>query len=346
MIETRAPGKLFIAGEYAVVQPGEPAVLIAVDRFIQARLIERAMALPTPNSKHVQATIDTFELLRAELGLAGREYEIEITTELESEQGVKLGLGSSAAVTVAVVDALNQFYNANLSMVDRFKIALLATLSVSPEASGGDLAACTFGGWIRYVSPDRASIVDVFRSHGVSEALSKHHWQGLQIESLPAPVDYELLVGWTGTPASTSVLVNQVRSSASLDDNSQHEHHIFLAESRGIVEAICESLRSRDDDFVPEITKARSLLQALGRRRAIDIETDRLRMLCDIAEQHGCAAKPSGAGGGDCGIVLARVRDENQEIIAEWMNHGILPLSLAPYDTIAIAGAERRQDEH
>ena len=32
MIETRAPGKLFIAGEYAVVEPGEPSVLVAVDR--------------------------------------------------------------------------------------------------------------------------------------------------------------------------------------------------------------------------------------------------------------------------------------------------------------------------
>ena len=40
MIETRAPGKLFIAGEYAVVEPGQPAVLIAVDRCITVQLTE------------------------------------------------------------------------------------------------------------------------------------------------------------------------------------------------------------------------------------------------------------------------------------------------------------------
>lgn len=30
----RAPGKLFVAGEYAVVDAGNPAILVAVDRYI------------------------------------------------------------------------------------------------------------------------------------------------------------------------------------------------------------------------------------------------------------------------------------------------------------------------
>ena len=34
MIEASAPGKLYIAGEYAVVEPGHPAILVAVDQFI------------------------------------------------------------------------------------------------------------------------------------------------------------------------------------------------------------------------------------------------------------------------------------------------------------------------
>ena len=32
-----APGKLYIAGEYAVVEPGHRAVLVALDRFITVR---------------------------------------------------------------------------------------------------------------------------------------------------------------------------------------------------------------------------------------------------------------------------------------------------------------------
>jgi mevalonate kinase len=34
MIELSVPGKLFIAGEYAVVEPGHPAIIVAVDQFI------------------------------------------------------------------------------------------------------------------------------------------------------------------------------------------------------------------------------------------------------------------------------------------------------------------------
>ena len=38
MIRAKAPGKLYIAGEYAVVEPGQPAVLVAVDRYLTVHL--------------------------------------------------------------------------------------------------------------------------------------------------------------------------------------------------------------------------------------------------------------------------------------------------------------------
>ena len=34
MIEVSAPGKLYIAGEYAVVETGHPAIIVAVDQFV------------------------------------------------------------------------------------------------------------------------------------------------------------------------------------------------------------------------------------------------------------------------------------------------------------------------
>lgn len=38
MIEVSTPGKLYIAGEYAVVEPGHPAILAAVDQFINVTI--------------------------------------------------------------------------------------------------------------------------------------------------------------------------------------------------------------------------------------------------------------------------------------------------------------------
>ena len=40
MIELSVPGKLFIAGEYAVVEPGHPAIIVAVDQFITVTVEE------------------------------------------------------------------------------------------------------------------------------------------------------------------------------------------------------------------------------------------------------------------------------------------------------------------
>lgn len=38
MIEVSAPGKLYIAGEYAVVEPGHPAIIVAIDQFISVSI--------------------------------------------------------------------------------------------------------------------------------------------------------------------------------------------------------------------------------------------------------------------------------------------------------------------
>ena len=41
-----APGKLYVAGEYAVVEPGHPAILVAVDRFLTVELEPAAHECP------------------------------------------------------------------------------------------------------------------------------------------------------------------------------------------------------------------------------------------------------------------------------------------------------------
>ncbi|MGC3558225.1 phosphomevalonate kinase, partial [Enterococcus faecalis] len=40
MIEVTTPGKLYIAGEYAVVEPGHPAIIVAVDQFVTVTVEE------------------------------------------------------------------------------------------------------------------------------------------------------------------------------------------------------------------------------------------------------------------------------------------------------------------
>lgn len=333
MIETRAPGKLFIVGEYAVVEAGEPAVLVAVDRFLRVRLTKRASPSEVgdaTDSSHVQAAIDVVDELRLERGLPGRHFDIATESDLDEADGRKYGLGSSAAVTVATIEALDHLYGLGLTAHERFRLALLATIEVSPRASGGDLAASTFGGWVRYSSPDRAALRTHRSEHGVTAAMQCEAWIGCEIEQLPTPQDFTLLVGWTGSPASTETLVGQVakRVTAPLSE--------FLASSRACVDEFCSALSSgptpgsREAAFAA-VRRARMLLQRLGEDRGIAIETAALDELCETAERYGAAAKSSGAGGGDCGIALAAPDHDIAGILREWQQNGITPLDLQVY---------------
>ena len=62
-----------------------------------------------------------------------------------------------------------------------------------------------------------------------------------------------------------------------------------------------------------------------------EIETDKLKKLCDVGEKHGGASKTSGAGGGDCGItIINKVIDKNI-IYNEWQMNDIKPLKFKIY---------------
>ncbi|MFT4295984.1 MAG: phosphomevalonate kinase, partial [Micropruina sp.] len=326
MITTRAPGKLFVAGEYAVVEPGEPAVLIAVDRYLSVELTESTgigrirsgeygpaplewtraadgvgVVVEHRPSDYVLSALALVERLRDELGIPPRYFDLQISSELDDAQGRKFGLGSSAAVTVAVIAALDEFYRLALSRTERFKLALLATVQVSPNASGGDLAACTFGGWVGYTAPDRAALRAELTRSGVSATVNSPAWAHYRTIRLAPPSTLELLVGWTGTPASTERLVDGVRHGR--DDRSAAYGRILRASGRN-VQALERALQADDAAATLGCLRtARRVLQELGELSGIVIETPALRALCDAAERCGAAGKPSGAGGGDCGIV-------------------------------------------
>lgn len=351
MITARAPGKLFVAGEYAVVEPGQPAVLVAVDRYLEVRVRESVeegvgrvhsdrypdapltwrrdagtLVVDGDARDHVAWTLRTVDRLRAEAGRPATSFDVRIGSDLEDRDGRKLGLGSSAAVVAALVAALDELHGLGLTPLQRFRLALLATVRVSPRASGGDLAASTVGGWVRYASPDRARLLQDLDGGAVSAALDSPGWEGSDLLPLPSPDELRLLVGWTGSPASTDGLVAGVRGGAGATASSED----FLTASRACVDDLVEALTG-DQSAAPDVVRrARRLLQALGAASGTTIETDRLRLLCDVAEEHGAAAKPSGAGGGDCGIALLPAGRPTAGILTGWAAHGIRHLDLSP----------------
>lgn len=352
MITVKAPGKLYIAGEYAVLEPGHPAIIVALDRFITVSVSE-AVLQGTINSRQYAETdfhwrrsgdqmifdnrdnpyhyileaIRVVETLALEMGRPLKIYDLDINSQLEDQGGRKYGLGSSAAVTVATVKALCQFYELPLSRMDFFKLAAIAHFNVQGNGSLGDIAASVFGGWIAYSTFDKDWLRTVLQNNTFGEILASE-WPGLKIELLHVPNELELLIGWTGSPASTSRLVDKI-TIAKFAEHEQYQH--FLAESQKCVQQMINGIRNHQLPIVKaEIRRNRQLIKDLGFFSGVTIETPALEELCRIAEDCGGAAKPSGAGGGDCGIVLTDHTVDQARLISAWNQQQIttLPLSV------------------
>ncbi|MFD1466222.1 phosphomevalonate kinase [Lapidilactobacillus mulanensis] len=354
MITVKAPGKLYIAGEYAVLEPGHPAILVALDRFITVTVSE-AEVQGTINSQQYAETdfhwrrqgdqmvfdnrdnpfhyilegIRVVETLALELGKPLRIYDLNINSQLEDNGGRKFGLGSSAAVTVATVKALSEFYQLNLSRLDIFKLAAIAHFNIQGNGSLGDIAASVFGGWLAFSTFDKDWLRTVLKNDTLGEVLASD-WPGLKIEILHVPDELELLIGWTGSPASTSRLVDKITIAKFAKKNQYQE---FLLQSQKCVQSIIAGIRAQNLAVVKSgIRENRVILRQLGAFSGVNIETPALKELCQIAENCGGAAKFSGAGGGDCGIVITDRYVDQARLISEWGQHQITTLPLSVYD--------------
>ncbi len=348
MTTVRIPGKLYLAGEYAVTHPGQPAVIIAVDRFLELTvseattsngsfysegytdtplLIGRKKDRPElPSSfELIQQTLQLIERYIQELGKAIRPYDLYLRTDLE-RHGQKIGLGSSGAVTVALVQGLLKWSDLPTSPLLVYKLAALAHLALGSHGSLGDLAACSFTGCIRYHSPNRQAIRNLYENNSSLLATIRAPWPELSIERLPFPANSHLLVGWTKQPAATEQLIRQPKP---LTDQQLSR---FLATSRGCVDQLVQGLKEQNHSAMADaFTSNRALLQLFAKQRQMIIETPMLKMLCDCAEKFDAAGKTSGAGGGDCGIALVHDKTTINAIKQCWQQAGITPLNLAIY---------------
>jgi phosphomevalonate kinase len=350
VITEKAPGKLYVAGEYAILEPTNPAIVVAVDEFVTVSLTESDTTGTIHSKQYAQdsihwtrkgsklivdnrdnpfhyilSAIKFTEQYVSENGGTLAVYNLTINSELDSADGKKYGLGSSAAVTVATVKALLHFYGVALDKNLVFKLAAIAHLSVQGNGSLGDVAASVYGGWLAYRSFDREWLHEAVASQRLTDVVDAQ-WPGLKIQSLEPLDDLELIVGWSQKPASTSQLVE--KTDEEKDDN-RTLYNQFVADSRDCVEKIIRGFEAKDGHAIKEQIRAnRALLRSLSDFSSVPIEIPRLTSLIDIAEKYHGAAKTSGAGNGDCGIVIADSNTDVAAMKAEWRRNEILPLDL------------------
>ncbi|MGT2894916.1 phosphomevalonate kinase [Streptococcus entericus] len=311
-------GKLYLAGEYAVLTAGQPALLAPIPIGMTATIDwAEAFALRsdlfdygvdlTPDSNYalIQETIALFE---AYLGQPLHPFALTITSQM-ARDGRKLGIGSSGAVVLLALRAMAELYALDLSADQLFRLAAAVLLKRGDNGSLGDLACIAYGDWVYYQSFDRQQVADWLTHQPLAEVLSAD-W-GYVIKPMNLALTVDFLVGWTGQPAISSDLVNQVKSAITPD---------FLAASRSTVDGLYQALTAGDKIGVMTLlAQAGQLLSALHPA----IVTPALERLCQATTGLSAVAKSSGAGGGDCGIALVFDETDSQTLIDRWEEQGI-----------------------
>ncbi|HFU4517977.1 TPA: phosphomevalonate kinase [Streptococcus suis] len=351
-VQVKIPGKLFLAGEYAVVEAGYPAVIAAVDQYLTATIEtsdqgslhssqqvdlyltwERKEGAVRIQGNHPYVLIETaMQVTESYLTAKGYAchgtYSLSVQSDLDDQSsGAKYGLGSSGAVTVATIKALLTYYGHPTDELLTYKLAALTQTKLGMTGSFGDLAASSFGGLIAYHSLNRSWLLGKMAELSLLD-LVESDWQGLSISPIQLPQGLDLLVGWTGSAASTDSLVSRMESQKSQAEK-EHIHSQFLADSKTCVEQLIAACQTGNRTVARQaIAQNRKLLQDFARGMGLVIETPRLSQLCDLAQTYGAVAKSSGAGGGDCGICLVDSTEQKVAIEKAWQQAGILPLQL------------------
>ena len=346
----KAPGKLFLVGEYAVLEREQPAILFAVDHYLTCRIqlsLQVGEGYLSSNSKEMQdwayqreaftiekegnwryvaAAVEVVEQLLKEMGRTVQDYQIRIESDLVDGDGVKYGFGSSGAVTVATVRALLQFYG----FIPKhplliYKLAAIAMMRLDSNGSLADLAVNAFGGWVYYQAPDRQWL----RQQAATDqlvALLLSDWSYLRIERLIYPADMTVLVGWTGKPASTDKMVHQL----AVQDKERLAYRDFLARAKQVVAQVRVAFEQQDMlAMQAAVADYRHLLLKLEQQYHLTIETKELTALVTLAQAYQYAAKSSGAGGGDCGVAIGQQGQNAVALAQAWRQQGIKRIKVA-----------------
>ncbi len=310
-----APGKVYLFGEHAVVY-GEPAVPVAIERRATVRAEPRAddhvrvratdlsldgftveysggtgdrpdVDVPRPLVESAMGYVDA-AVRQARAAAEAPDAGFDIT--IESEIPLGAGLGSSAAVVVAGIDAATRALDEPIDRREIANRAYRAEFEVQDgQASRADTFCSTMGGAVRV--------------------------EGDDCEPIDAP-NLPFVVGFDGGAGDTGELVAGVRD--------LKEEYRFAADT---VHAIGDVVREGETllaEAVPEADPSRELLVELGSLMdfnhgllsALGVSARSLDTMVWSAREAGAhGAKLTGAGGGGC-IVALDPTDETETALS------------------------------
>lgn len=287
-----APGKIILFGEHAVVY-GQPAIAVPV-QDVQARAIIKArpggegisLIAPDISLHHDLKDLPLDDAIALTIDLTMKDLGIPeppaCTLIVNSTIPLAAGLGSGAAVSVAIIRALSGFLGHPLPDESINQIAFEVEKLHHGTPSGIDNTVVTYNKPVYFV-------------------------KGEPIRTLEIKLPFMLVIGDTGVKCPTSVTVGDVRKAYEANPGLYETY--FDMCNRIVEQAVFQLSDRRTAPLGPLMNDNHQVLQQMG------VSSPELDRLVDAAREAGAlGAKLSGGGRG--GNMIALVEPDTAEQVA------------------------------
>lgn len=287
-ISATAPGKIILFGEHAVVY-GQPAIAAPINQ-VKARAIISArpdlpkgtILLQAPNIGLEQALVDMpgdhplVLTIHRVLQATGVKQPPALSVRITSTIPIAAGMGSGAAVSVAITRALSKFLGHPLQDKQISQLAFEVEKLYHGTPSGIDNSVITYERPIFF---------------------TRHGSENVEMEFFQVGRPFTIVIGDSGILSPTSTSVGDVRK-AWLKDQETYE--MLFNQTGEIVRQARKAIENGDNAALgPLMEKNQELLRKIG------VSCDKLEQLIHAAHQAGAlGAKLSGGGRGGNMIAL------------------------------------------
>lgn len=330
-----APGKLFLAGEYAVLWGGVARIAAVGPRagaYVRTR-VDREVAIALEGGKLAGQTTPlgarwegevpadfhfaarAIDLVLRAVGRQVPGFGVALEPSPVAADGRKLGIGGSARAVVLATEAARFALDAPL---DTLKLSLLAhAIAQDGKGSGGDVAAIFAGGLVRYRRYDLQPLIKAATGADLAGAL--RNAPPVELSRL-TDTKLPMVYAFAGQSASTRFLIGEVERRW-----SELERQRFVGSSDSLGQQLETGLAKNDFPAVAEAaTGLQELLASLG-----PLQTPEMARLLALARAVGCAGKMSGAGGGDGCVLFAPDAAGTAALLESLRARGFLAFELA-----------------